>query len=154
MPVVNLACGAAVTVDEEDVALVQGFMWKLDRYGYVSRSSTRCRPYLHRIIMNAPPRVIVDHINGEPLDNRRSNLRTVTAEQSSMNRGGTGITWHKQVKRWQAAIRVRGRSYHLGVYLTREEALAARSAGERILFGEYRRKKKESNSAATTGVTP
>ncbi len=68
-------------VDEADFDLVWPFWWRL-RKGYAI-SSTGIR--MSRLIMGDPPDLIVDHIDGDRLDNRRSNLRMATVQQNAAN---------------------------------------------------------------------
>jgi len=80
----------------------------------------------------------VDHINGNPSDNRWSNLRPVTrlensrntALQRNSNTGIPGVNWYKQTSRWHAKIYVQGRSIYLGFHLSFLDACCARKAAE------------------------
>ena len=73
---------------------------------------------------------VIDHINGDTCDNQWSNLRRCTVAQNQMNRGDNanstsgykGVTWHKRLMKWQAAIGFKGKVYYLGVYDTPDEA--------------------------------
>lgn len=147
MSEIPLRDGGVTLVDEADFLRVGHCTWKLDRYGYVWRSVRGAKQYLHRSIMDAPPKQIVDHINGDKLDNRRSNLRFATSAESGFNRvtPSGGITF--TAGRWRAQIACRKTRFGLGSYQTREEALAARKAAEMILFGEFRRKEARARGA-------
>jgi hypothetical protein len=70
-----------ILVSDEDLPLFRRFNWCLNGSGYVICS----QGFLHRLIMQAPAGLEVDHINGNKLDNRRENLRLV---MSMENRGG------------------------------------------------------------------
>ena len=103
---------------------------------------------LHRIITNAPADMQVDHINGNPLDNRRSNLRFVNNTQNSWNRsdkkGRTsryrGVTKRKDGK-YQAQIRIgENRRLYLGAYDNELDAYVAYCEAQQEFHGEYRRK--------------
>lgn len=88
-----------------------------------------------------------DHINCDPLDNRRGNLRLATHAENSRNRrlradnasGYKGAYWHKQRQRWQAQVRVDRKLKHLGYFDTAEEAARAYDAAARELHGEFAR---------------
>ena len=94
---------------------------------------------IHRIVMNAPKGMDVDHINGDPLDNRRENLRLVTNQQNQWNTGPRvnntsgykGDAWNKRNKKWQAQVRYTceetGKNClkYLGLYGDKEEAREA-----------------------------
>lgn len=118
-------------VDAEDIEIVRDRRWYLSTKGYaMSRGSVR----MHRLILGIPkgdPR-LVDHINGDRLDNRRDNLRCVTPAQSAQNRGDhRGTSWHRGVmfepgrqssKKWRAQVKVGGRVYS-GYFATEQEAV-------------------------------
>jgi hypothetical protein len=88
------------------------------------------------------PRNDIDHINGNPLDNRLCNLRDVSKLVNQQNHrrpgkrntsGYLGVSWHSAVGLWRACVRVEGRQKFLGVFLTPEEAYAAYLAAKRQL---------------------
>lgn len=90
---------------------------------------------MHRLLLAAPPRIVVDHWNHDTLDNRRQNLRLVTGSQNQQNRRGCnrnnvssgilGVTFHKPTGRWQAKFEFQGRRYFAGRFDTADEAAAA-----------------------------
>ncbi len=86
-----------------------------------------------------------DHINGDGLDNRRSNLRTCTSGQNSHNRalskanvsGLKGVSWDEQCKKWRAYIIYKGRARNLGRYFCIMKAARVYDNAARKLFGEF-----------------
>lgn len=69
---------------------------------------------LHRFITNCPKGLVVDHINRNPADNRRCNLRICTQFENNKNRsnntsGITGVTWRSRSKKWRATIMKNGK---------------------------------------------
>jgi hypothetical protein len=86
--------------------------------------------YLHRWLTNAPPGMVVDHINGNRFDNRRENLRVVTQGENARNapvrRDCTsryrGVLFCRTAKRWMARVKKNGITYHLGLFNSVEEA--------------------------------
>ena len=83
------------------------------------------------------PNNLLDHINGVKDDNRPCNLREATHSQNTCNRRGvTGVTLHKGGK-FQAQIKLQGRSYYLGLYANREDAEAAYREASARLHGEF-----------------
>jgi len=89
---------------------------------------------MHRLLMNAADGQIVDHVNGDSLDNRRSNLRLCDVPQNTWNTRKRrsdaksryfGVTQHSTTRRWQATIVVRGVYMFLGVWDSEEDAARA-----------------------------
>jgi len=102
---------------------------------------------LHRFIMDAQHGQIVDHINGNTLDNRRENLRFVTRQQNSYNnaakKGGISVRVQKSGKVvYRARIRKDTKLYEIGQFDSREEAEKARERAKLEFFGEFARKAK------------
>lgn len=87
------------------------------------------------------PAGVVDHINGDGMDNRIDNLRDVTQSVNMQNLKGArkdnraakllGVTWSKQHNRWRANITITGKATFLGLFNTAEEAHAAYVAAKR-----------------------
>ena len=132
-------------IDLDDVYKVKQYKWCLDAYGYVIGGKDK-KIRLHRFIMNCPDDMVVDHINLNPLNNRKSNLRICTKQQNEMNRptrshntsGVTGVSKHKQTNKWRAYIEYNQKYIHLGLFNTKEEAIKARKEAELKYFGKYR----------------
>lgn len=110
----------------------------------------------HRIIWKwmtgKDPVWVIDHINGDPLDNRWVNLRDVpqgqncrnTARRCTNSSGHVGVNYSRRDKRWCAVITVSYRSLSLGSFKTKEQAAAARRAGE-IKYGFHPNHGRERN---------
>jgi hypothetical protein len=89
----------------------------------------------------------IDHINGVPGDDRWANLRPATNAQNNANgsrrvtnkSGFKGVWWHKQCRKWVAAIMVNGRSRHLGLFNCPAAAHAAYVEAANKHFGEFAR---------------
>lgn len=102
---------------------------------------------LHRLIMDAPDGVEVDHKDGNGLNCQRANLRLATRSQNQWNRGKQanntsgykGVYWHKQRDKWHAQIAVNGKRVHLGYFATAEAAAAAYDNAARELHGAFAR---------------
>lgn len=101
---------------------------------------------LHRFILQPPPGMVVDHISGDGLDNRRANLRICTQHQNAHNtyrpRGRSrfkGVTWHKQMQKWQAEICIRGKHIYLGLFSDEVEAARVRDAFALAELGSFAR---------------
>lgn len=146
--------GKAVIVDCDDYALVAQWSWSLYDYHGVEYAQAsvngKCGVMMHRFLMGAPPAdgLMVDHKNGNGLDNRRDNLRWATPQQNQWNskavRGSSkykGVSWAYRcpIRPWVAQIRVGKKIVHLGQYATEEEAAAAYDGAARRLRGQYAR---------------
>lgn len=96
-----------------------------------------------KLVHGEEPRTI-DHINGDPKDNRIENLRSVAQVDNCRNgrmrktniSGVTGVRWDARIKRWVARINVGMRGQYLGVFVHLNEAVAARKAAE-IKYGYH-----------------
>ena len=121
---INLSRG--IVVDPEDASLISKLPFGVTVSGYAVNQADNGMHYLHKLIMNTES--YVDHINGNKLDNRRSNLRIATNSQNMMNRGKTAsnTSGYKGVFKnrslWMARIKVEGRPIYLGSFVTKEEA--------------------------------
>lgn len=101
---------------------------------------SRRKRRMHREIVDCPPHMLVDHINGDTLDNRKRNLAIVTAAQNNRNMrrhklnaaGATGVILKDGL--WVASIQIDHQKIFLGSYNTKEEASAA-YVGAKIALG-------------------
>jgi hypothetical protein len=98
---------------------------------------------LHRVIMGVEdPKVFVDHINGDPLDNRRENLRLCSASQNQANRKPApgrkykGVTKNKSGT-YSASIQMNKKLHGCGTFKTEEEAALAYNRKALELFGDF-----------------
>lgn len=127
-------------IDEEDLEKVIKYKWR-----YNGRYVTTYKYLLHRLIMNAKQGEVVDHINGNTLDNRKSNLRICSVKENTRNhkRYSTNTSGHggvyKNRNRWRARIKVDNKLINLGSYENIEDAVKARKEAEKKYFGEFRR---------------
>lgn len=121
------------------------------RHGH-GQIGIHCKNYmLHRVAWahyyGEWPKGNLDHINGDPSDNRICNLREATQSQNMMNAtirsdsssGVKGVSWSKKEKRWYAYINKNKKMLSLGRYELLEDAIAARIDGEKIHHGEFAR---------------
>jgi hypothetical protein len=142
--------GGIVIVDA-DVVLRAKRRWRVHSDGYVRDANSIA---LHREITSAPAGMVVDHINGDPLDNRRENLRVCEHRQNLWNgkphRDGSsqyrGVSWSRHRKKWRAQIQ--GKT--LGHFDTETEAALAYNAAAADRFGQFARP----NMVPGAGVEP
>lgn len=133
-----------VLVDDNDAQLVSGVTWRITDRGYVRGSTGGRREFLHRLIVAAMPGQLVDHINGDKLDNRRCNLRIATHAENMRNRrvsrsGVKGAKWKPRDRKWEASIKVNRRDIFLGHYQSKTEAMRAYDAAARFYHGPFAR---------------
>jgi hypothetical protein len=145
--------GAEVLVDDDVYEWARKYNWHFSKknhgrwYAKRYRRGIGDRAYLHREVMNFPEGKQVDHINGNTLDNRRENLRIADNFENARNRrivvnntsGVTGVRQLTGKDKWNAYVKVKGKRIHLGLFQTKEEAVAARQAGEEKYYSVFRR---------------
>lgn len=143
--------GKYALVDDEDYDNLITHKWAVSNMGYATRlvyskeKSGVKRQLMHRLIMDSPTNLQIDHIDNNTLNNQKSNLRPSTQAQNCWNRkisssntsGYKGVTFIKRIDRWQADIYHNYRRYRLGSYLTKEEAAQAYNTKAKELFGEF-----------------
>lgn len=134
--------GYPVLLDDADLLLLAGWQLKIvapDGTPRVIAVRGPERAWLSRLLLTPPQHLVVDHINGNPLDNRRANLRIIsqgdnarnTARRKDSRQPYKGITRHR--RRWRARISAGGREIHLGLFATAEAAACAYDAAARLL---------------------
>lgn len=151
---IELTKGLFAIVDDDIHEYLENFKWHAIKINRESFYATRwvtidgrqkyCR--LHHAVIGFPLNGNrVDHINGDTLDNRRSNLRLSTPSQNSMNRskapnntsGYKGVHFHKGVNKWVAELTVKYKKFHLGVFDTKVDAARAYDLRAFKEFGEF-----------------
>ena len=139
---------ARALIDLDDINKASQYKWSLNNKGYAR--NTKNNLLLHRLIMDCPKDMEVDHINRDPLDNRKSNLRICTHKQNLRNKslqcnstsGIVGVSWSKTFNKWKSYIMIDNKYINLGLYDTKEDAIIARERAEIEYFGEYRKQEK------------
>ncbi len=158
---IPLTQGQYAIVDAADYKWLMQWKWcaywdKTTHSYYAARGSSsitesdRQSPYqvyMSREVLNLKKgnNLKADHINHNTLDNRRNNLRTSTQIEQSRNRrittrntsGYKGVYYSRTNKNWVAQITIKGKTYHLGVFKTKEDAYAVYCAAARKHFGEF-----------------
>ena len=145
--------GGAVIIDDNDLALVGAHRWR-NSMGYavtnIYPGGKMRRLRMHRLLLGVGigRYPLVDHINGDPLDNRRCNLRLATETENHWNRRKIrgvskfkGVRWKKSTTgiggSWEAQFRAYGKNYTKGGF--KDEILAAKQydAFAREYAGEF-----------------
>jgi hypothetical protein len=150
MKEIKLSQNKIAVVDDDDFDYLSKFVWhvvKLDRgYFYACHSIVGSRWFMHRLITKAPKHLQVDHINHDTLDNRKENLRIVTALQNAQNsrkslrlpyKGVTECPQNPLKRKYRARIRVKGKIKHLGYFPTAIEAAKIYDEAASFYFGNY-----------------
>lgn len=130
--------------DLEDYGFIRQHSWSKTSNGYIAANIGGKKQYLHRILMETPDNKITDHINRIKHDNRKGNLRVVDRTINEVNKelkstnvsGKTGVYFKKERQKWVAQITKDGKTYHLGSFENKEEAISIRQEKELELFGE------------------
>lgn len=149
---IKLTQGMVAIVDIEDYEYVSKFNWGASHNGWgvwyaVRRppKGERGRIRLHRFILNAPDDMFVDHINGNGLDCRKSNLRLCTNAENGRNSkipitnlsGYKGVCWHKATQKWIVQINVNGKRTHIGLFENKLDAAIAYNDAAVRYYGEF-----------------
>jgi hypothetical protein len=140
-------------VDASDLGLVSGHGWSLDPKGryavaYTDVCDLSRRLWMHRLIMEPQPHEVVDHIDGDGLNNQRSNLRVCSQAENGRNRRKQrtraetasrfkGVSWDKTNQKWRARIVLGGKQRSLGNFRCEEQAARAYDAAAREHFGGF-----------------
>jgi HNH endonuclease len=153
---IALSQGKYALVDDEDYQELNKYKWhtylSTNKKYYASRNSPRIKGVkhlikMHRMIMGCEKAdgKNVDHINGDTLDNRRSNLRLCTVQENNLNKGRQinnksgykGVYKHSQYDVYVAQIKVGKKRIHIGVYKTAIDGAKAYDEMARIHHGEF-----------------
>jgi hypothetical protein len=143
MCLIPLTQGKFALIDQDDFERVSKFKWYYNGYeqnkGYARRNirvskTRRTALLLHREILGiTDSSIIIDHINGDRLDNRKVNLRIanalINAQNSSVRKHSSiyiGVGFYKKLKKWRSRITVNKKLINIGLYETQEEARDAR----------------------------
>ncbi len=157
---VPLTKGYEAIIDAADVPLLGGvnwYAWASNRADGSVRAVYAVRAiqvgnaqrliHLHRVIMETPEGLEVDHIDGNGLNNQRSNLRNATRSQNLRNQGAKstntsgrkGVSLDRQTGKWRARIWLEGKNRNLGSFNCPTAAALAYARASRELHGEFGR---------------
>lgn len=133
--------GIEYFIDKQDDDFVSKIVWRFD-HGYI-RSTVG---YLHRYLLDFPESRI-DHIDGNPLNNCRSNLRICTQQQNLMNKKKSknassrfkGVSWNKRENIWYTYINKNYKTHYIGRFRDEIEAAKAYDTAAKAIFGDFAR---------------
>lgn len=155
---IQLKHGEIILVNDKDYEKLNKWAWHLNSKGYVSRTKfilglkskngkrTGRKIFMHREIMEAKKGQIIDHINGNPLDNRRENLRLCKDQSQNIANGKLrrnnttgykGVYFHKKSHLYQVYITVMYKHIFIGSFKTAVDASKAYNKAARKHFGEF-----------------
>lgn len=151
--------GDRIQVDDCDYEWLSGLSWSVDRHGPRSYAETSIRLFgktvtftMHNMILNPPVKRVADHVDGNGLNNKRSNLRIATYRENTWNarpyKTGKATSKYKGVykekcrgqkggKVWRAALKSCGKRLYLGRFHTEEEAARAYDEVAKKHYGEF-----------------
>jgi len=140
-----------VSIDDEDYDKIKDYKWHVSRDDYIDarikkEDGTFSTIGLHRLIMNAPKEMSVDHINHNPLNNEKVNLRICSHSDNLKNYskpkdGKTsqykGVCWDKNNNKFKAALSFNCKTVYIGLF--DDEIIAAEAYNKKAseLFGEF-----------------
>ena len=146
MKTIPLTQGYFTKVDDDDYKKYAIYRWCVSisysrgtksiraiRKEYSNKYKKGKTRHLSRVILNALKGKNVDHINGDTLDNRKSNLRLCTSGENIRNQvkrcdntsGYKGVSWSSEREKWEAKIQLNNKTIHLGRYKNKKEAAQA-----------------------------
>jgi hypothetical protein len=143
---IPLGDGMYAYVDAGDYEWLSQWAWHLHG-GYAVRNENGKRIYMHRQIMQPPQGMVVDHTNGNKVDNTRANLNVCTQQENLHNRSKRngsssrfrGVNYSRNSRKWIARITFEGRRLFLGYFIEEVEAARAYDRKAVELFGEFAR---------------
>jgi len=148
---IELSKGYSALVDTYEALDLDKYKWSALETGHnvyaVREDDSGTFVYIHRVIMQATPATIVDHIDGNGLNNLKANLRFVNRSQNAFNSyKPKGISKYKGVwfrgdrkKKWNAEVTVEGTKIYLGAFRTENEAAQAYNDCVVKLLGNFAR---------------
>ena len=136
-------------VDKEDFDNLNKFRWYLSTNGYVRSTINKKRVLIHRFLLNPKEFFKVDHIDRNPLNNKKKNLRICSSRENTLNskpqsnkkyskfKGVSYCNTEKRKKRWVAACELYGKRITIGRFNNELEAAKAYNNKAKEIFGEF-----------------
>lgn len=148
MKKIKLTQGKYALVDDKDFVALSAHKWCVNNHGGKWRAQRKDYSkeigrmvFMHRVIMKPNKKSVVDHINGNSLDNRRCNLRVCSQSRNLQNQrlsrrnksGVSGVHYKKQNRKWVAEIAVNRKRKYLGIFEKFKDAVLARKKHEQLV---------------------
>jgi hypothetical protein len=119
--------------------------WYATRHLVISSKKINTHIQMHRVIMNVPDGMEIDHKDGDGLNNQEDNLRICTGSQNSANKGISkvnksgykGVYWSTRERKWQAEIKVNQKTIYIGRYKDIKDGARAYNEAAKKYFGEF-----------------
>jgi hypothetical protein len=128
---------------DKDQAHLDKHKWYKGTHGYAITGLNGKNVHLHHLVLPIINGLDVDHVSGDRLDCRASNLRHATRQQNNMNRRATkgykGVYFNKKAKKYAATIHKDGKSIHLGLFIDTKTAAEAYNIAAKKYFGAFAR---------------
>ena len=148
MKKIKLTQNKYALIDDEDFEYLNQWKWCYHHsYAIRSKQIDNRKKYfrMHRELIKVPLGMVIDHINGDSLDNRKENLRACTVSQNAMNAkikkdtssNIKGIYFFKNENKYKARITINGRSKHLGVFQDIKNAISAYNNAAKEYFKKF-----------------
>lgn len=143
MKTIPVSGGHTAFVDDEDYDALKGFKWHAKTTGAGAVYPRTGENYMHRMILKPPAGLEVDHIDRNPLNNTRVNIRFCTHAENCRNRRGGkggeyhGVSRHKRGNKWQVHLQEKDMRLYLGIFSDKVEAAKAYDTAARKHHGEF-----------------
>ena len=148
---IKLTQGKFALIDDEDYDWLNQWKWHAtkEKHGVsyacriVQKNKVIRMVIMHRLVAKTPVGLQTDHINHNGLDNRKKNLRSVTASENQLNRKGPqsnntsgfiGVSWDQKSQKWRAEIKRNKKTTFVGHFPTKEDANRARLAALKMMY--------------------
>ena len=147
MKQIKLTRNRSAIVDDSDYTKLSEYKWYCTHNGYAQRDiwKPRSKILMHRYLLKAKKGENIDHINGNPLDNRRKNLRICNQSQNTANgkirknnkSGYKGVSYNKKFAKWEAYITKDYKHIFLGYFDKKNDAAKAYNTKAKEVFGKF-----------------
>jgi hypothetical protein len=149
---IKLTQGKVAIVDNDMYDYLNQFKWhavkqsgKFYARRHIKSSNPNIKILIHRDVMKPEKGFVIDHIDGNTLNNQKDNLRICTHAQNIRNSkininntsGFKGVYWNKQSAKWYAFIRFNNKRIHLGVFFKLKDAAKSYNEGALKYHGEF-----------------